>query len=135
MKINFVICIEGPWSGSNTQLLVSLCFNLVWLLFVYSLTEVVPSPARYNSPISESLISFLDSFSPPPAFASEFVPANFNVTLETIRFSSSTTYSKSKRTKFKSVVSRVLGGILCSSFFLAIAVTAGCKLAICVGAK
>ncbi|XP_078173369.1 uncharacterized protein LOC144567181 isoform X2 [Carex rostrata] len=97
--------------------------------------EAVPNPVRYNSPISESLIRFLDSFSPPPAFASEFVPANFNLTPETISFSSSTTCNKSKRTKVKSVVSRVLRGILCSSFFLAIAVTAGCKLAICVGAK
>ncbi|KAJ4777262.1 NAC domain-containing protein 78 [Rhynchospora pubera] len=95
--------------------------------------DAVPTPVRY-SPLSEGLVRFLDSFSPPPAFASEFVPANFKLVPKTISFSSAA-YSKSKCRDVNSVVSRVLRGVLCGFFFLAIALTAGCKLAMCVRAN
>ncbi|KAJ3682544.1 hypothetical protein LUZ60_015117 [Juncus effusus] len=84
--------------------------------------DLIPNPVPY-SPLSEHLISLLDSYSSPPAFASELKPSKVNA--------SSASHKKSKSTKVNSVVSRVLRGVLC----VAIVLTAGCKLAICIGAR
>ncbi|KAJ3690444.1 hypothetical protein LUZ61_019608 [Rhynchospora tenuis] len=122
--------VTGPFVqvGSSVPKLNSIRNNEL-----SDMQDAVPTPVRY-SPLSESLVRFLDSFSPPPAFASEFVPANFKLVPKTISFSS-TAYSKSKYREVNSVVSRALRGVLCGFFFLAIALTAGCKLAMCVRAN